>query len=408
MELLNKPVLTINNIKDNISFNMEIDDHIPKSVLNLEVNDKLNKYKSMIDNTNIKIWDFCKKLSNEYELLHHCIRNKNTNLGIANYDPISRAFFKLWEICHDFNLIDDKKERLVLGALAEGPGGFIECFNFYRRRYCKNLDDIVNCITLKPYNNDIPGWKKSHRIFRECWKYNICYGQDGTGNLYKLENIKDYMKLFRYNRADLVTGDGGFDFSNDYSNQEVYAFRLIFCEAVTGLTVLKLGGHMVLKIFDILHQSTIDLLYILSTYFDKIHIVKPFTSRSANSEKYIVCKNFLGISEENLESLYNIINELEIINQQKKFVKRIISNQIDTQFLDLINSSNIYFISKQIKSLIKGLAFVKEKLNNEDINEIKKIQTIYSLAWCKKYDFPINNRCRYLKDTNNYNYIPNF
>ena len=140
----------------------------------------------------------------------------------------------------------------------------------------------------------------------------------------------------------------------------------------------------------------------------KYILLKPFTSRSANSEKYIVCKNFLGISEENLESLYNIINELEIINQQKKFVKRIISNQIDTQFLDLINSSNIYFISKQIKSLIKGLAFVKEKLNNEDINEIKKIQTIYSLAWCKKYDFPINNRCRYLKDTNNYNYIPNF
>ena len=109
-----------------------------------------------------------------------------------------------------------------------------------------------------------------------CWKYNICYGQDGTGNLYKLDNIKDYMKLFRYNRADLVTGDGGFDFSNDYSNQEVYAFRLIFCEAVTGLTILKLGGHMVLKIFDILHQSTIDLLYILSTYFGKIHIVKTF------------------------------------------------------------------------------------------------------------------------------------
>ena len=76
MELLNKPVLTINNIKDNISFNMEIDNYIPKSVLNIEINDKLNKYKSMIDNTNIKIWDFCKKISNEYELLHHCIRNK--------------------------------------------------------------------------------------------------------------------------------------------------------------------------------------------------------------------------------------------------------------------------------------------------------------------------------------------
>ena len=38
------------------------------------------------NNDNIMIWDFCKKLSNEYELLHHCIKN-GTNLGIANYDP---------------------------------------------------------------------------------------------------------------------------------------------------------------------------------------------------------------------------------------------------------------------------------------------------------------------------------
>ena len=45
---------------------------------------------------NIKIWDFCKKLSNEYELLHHCIKNRNTNLGVADYDP-SRSFFKMWK-----------------------------------------------------------------------------------------------------------------------------------------------------------------------------------------------------------------------------------------------------------------------------------------------------------------------
>ena len=41
---------------------------------------------------------------------------KNTNLGIANYDPISRAFFKLWEICQDFNLIDDKKRTISDGS----------------------------------------------------------------------------------------------------------------------------------------------------------------------------------------------------------------------------------------------------------------------------------------------------
>ena len=40
------------------------------------------------------------------------------------------------------------------------------------------------------------GWKKSHRIFRECNKYTISYGKDETGDLYNVENIKYFAKLF--------------------------------------------------------------------------------------------------------------------------------------------------------------------------------------------------------------------
>jgi len=409
MELLNKPVLRINNIIDDITFNLTISNDIPDNLINSDIYSKLNKYKNMIDAiNNIKIWDFCKKLSNEYELLHHCIKHKNTNLGIANYDPISRSFFKMWEICHDCKIIDTNSERLVYGALAEGPGGFIECFNFYRRRFCKFIpSDKINCITLKPYNNEIPGWKKSQRIFRECNECNISYGLDDSGDLYSLENIKHFASLFT-EKAHIVTADGGFDFSNDYSNQEIMAFRLIFCEVVTGLSILRQGGNMIIKIFDLFSEASIDLLYLLATYFEKIQIIKPFTSRSANSEKYIVCCNFMGINQTNLSKLYEIVDELNIISQQNKYVKRIISNTIPADFIKVIESINIYFISKQIGSLIKGISFVKEKLNNEDINEIKQQQTIYSLSWCRKYNFPINNRCRHLKENNIYNYIPNF
>ncbi len=409
MELLQKSIITINNIDDDINYNLEITNDIPKCLLNHDIYDKLNKYKNMITKIdNIKLWDFCKKLSNEYELLHHCIKTKNSNMGIANYDPISRAFFKLWEICIDFDIIDNKKNSITYGALAEGPGGFIECFNFYRRRFCVNPEDRVNCITLKPFNNDIPGWKKSNRIFKECNKYTISYGKDDTGDLYNLDNIIYYASLFKKNKADLVTGDGGFDFSDDYSNQELLAFRLIFCEMVTGLSILKNNGNMVLKIFDIFHESTIDLMYILSKYFNKIAIVKPFTSRAANSEKYVICKNFKGIKEADLDKLYDIVNELAIISKQNKNIKRILSNKIPDDFIKLISANNIYFISRQIKSLIKGIAYVKDNIDNDDINEIKKHQTIYSIAWCTKYKFPINNRCRFLKNNNNYNYMPNF
>ena len=39
--------------------------------------------------------------------------------------------------------------------------------------------------------------------------------------IYIVENIKHYANLFKDEKADIVTGDGGFDFSDDYSNQEI-------------------------------------------------------------------------------------------------------------------------------------------------------------------------------------------
>jgi hypothetical protein len=116
----------------------------------------------------------------------------------------------------------------------------------------------------------------------------------------------------------------------------------------------------------------------------------------------------MGISPDDLKQLYEIIDELSIISKQNKYAKRIIKNEISDEFKEIIQASNIYFISKQIKSLIKGLSYVKEELNNDDINEIKQQQTVYSLAWCQKYNFPVNTRCRFLNNANNYNYIPNF
>ena len=59
------------------------------------------------------------------------------------------------------------------------------------------------------------------------------------------------------------------------------------------LTMQKKGGTFILKIFDCFMQHTIDILCILSSFYNKVYITKPHTSRYANSEKYIVCKDFL-------------------------------------------------------------------------------------------------------------------
>ncbi len=409
MDLINKSIIQLNNENNKIELDLKFIETDEFHGYDNQLYLILTKYKSMIDKVYTqKTWDFCKKLSNECELLHIILKNKPQNLGIANYDPISRAFFKMWEIISDFNIVDINENKIIYAALAEGPGGFIECFNYYRRKHNKGKDDKIKCMTLKSNNADIPGWKKSQRIINECSECDVSYGEDGTGDLLNRKNIEHFIELFNESKADLLTADGGFDFSDNYANQESSAFQLIYCEIITGLGVLKLGGHMVIKIYDIMHTASLDLIYLLTKYFKNIFITKPNSSRSANSEKYIICKGFLGIDKTELKSLLELVDEFNILKSQNKQITRILKNEIPKQFMDVIQSLNIHFISRQIKSILKIVSYTTLNLTNQDINEIKKEQTVYSIAWCAKYDFPINFRCRYLKQNNQYNFIPNF
>ena len=78
------------------------------------------------------------------------------------YQPLSRSYFKLWEIMCDFNLLQEKRKCSIL-CLAEGPGGFIEALINYRKN--KYTDDILG-ITLKSTDKDVPGWKKSSNFLK--------------------------------------------------------------------------------------------------------------------------------------------------------------------------------------------------------------------------------------------------
>ena len=90
---------------------------------------------------------------------------------------------------------------------------------------------------------------------------------------------------------DLITGDGGFDFSEDFNNQEVNIAALLFAQIAFALCLQKKNGKFVLKIFDsfmLYNRLTVYIIILMRKF-----IAKPYTSRYANSEKYIVCKGFL-------------------------------------------------------------------------------------------------------------------
>jgi len=264
---------------------------MPQPVINESLCFYLNDIKHHI-NTHEYMWETFKRFTNTYEYIHTTIPYKKH--CISRYRPISRSFFKMIELIHFFELGTNSENSMKTFHLAEGPGGFIEAMVKYRVR---SDDKYIGMTLLDKNNNDynIPAWKKTQHFLQENKNVHIESGLDKTGNILSIDNFVYIHELYG-SSMDLITADGGFDFSVDFDHQEINMTKLLYGQIVYALCMQKQGGHFVLKIFDIFMQHTVDMLVLLSSMYERVYITKPNTSRSANSEKYIVCKGFIHAS----------------------------------------------------------------------------------------------------------------
>lgn len=103
--------------------------------------------------------------------------------------------------------------------------------------------------------------------------------------------------------ATLYTSDAGIDVSADYSRQEESTALLNFGQVLCGLLSLAPGGNSVTKQYTFVTPFSRSLIALIAALFDSAFVVKPVTSRPANSEVYIVGVGFRGIDREHLEAL---------------------------------------------------------------------------------------------------------
>lgn len=379
-----------------ISLKLEYDEKDKIELLNEFEYDKLIQVKNKIDNLeDCKLWDKIKKISNDFELIY--LPNKKLkSSSVSKYEPLSRSYFKLWEIIHDFNLINNNGPIKAAG-LAEGPGGFIEAIINYRKKFktiCKQ--DIVYGITLRSCDKDIPGWNKAANFLKKNENVKVHYGLDKTGNIYNIDNIKSFAELFN-NDADLVTADGGFDFSTNFNKQEQSSLRIIFCEIVAALSIQKKGGSFVCKVYDTYTHVSISFIFLLTCLYNTVTLTKPFTSRPANSEKYLVCQGFKGISPVLLQKLHIIVKCWNLIDSRGEIIYRIMDmDKIPEEFINKVLQYNTNYFNQQVLNIEKTLKYIDRFSLNDDYEHTelykKTIQRQVKLAyyWCKKYKCKIN------------------
>jgi 23S rRNA U2552 (ribose-2'-O)-methylase RlmE/FtsJ len=339
-----------------------------------------------------KQWDIFKKYTNPYEYIHTTVPFKKKS--VSKHKPISRSYFKMIEIVKTFRLLPPKNTSPIhTFHLAEGPGGFIEAM--VNMRQCPS-DTYIGMTLLDENKNDpnVPGWKKSDAFLKQHTNVHLEHGVSKTGDILLFDNFEYVVAKYADTKIDIVTADGGFDFSMDFNQQEKMIGRLLFAQMAFALCLNKRHGHFILKIFDCFMSHTIDILYILSSFYEKVYIMKPHTSRYANSEKYIVCIGFLY---DNSAAFYPYLAETFRKMCEKPEGGRFLSlvSQEDLgihqYFVKKIEEYNAIFGQKQIQNITYTLSLIDSKAKQEKIDGLLLMNIQKSMDWCSRFQVPFHS-----------------
>ena len=199
------------------------------------------------------------------------------------------------------------------------------------------------------------------------------------------ENLKFVHEKYA-NSMELVTGDGGFDFSVNFNEQEASASRLIFAQIIYAILLQKEGGSFVVKFFDIFTSVSVDFTYLLSSFYKKVYVIKPNTSRYANSERYLVCKGFKSSDTSHLfDTFYGMLAQLETNNDS---TLRILTRDIPYLFISKLEEYNAIIGQQQIEIINTTLGMVRNASRSEKIEALKKINANRCIQWCIKNKQP--------------------
>lgn len=257
------------------------------------------------------------------------------------------------------NTLIDADEMLYYAEISARPGGVSEYATWRKNRktrgFCFNTNNIKKM--------------KLDDVYHGCPKgYTSHYGAKGDGNMLDPSNIGSFINLImiathgegvHFLMADcaVTTEDG------QESVQEVNSKQMYVAQCVLGLSVIGVHGHFVMKLLDVFTPFSVSLIFLIYKCFNKVSIIKPNTSKTTNSERYLVCK----WRKPNTDDIRDLLTNFNTQIFQKTVVKEIQYFvpiniiQDDKEFIKYIQNSNSRIGEQQFVALKKIVAFHNDK-----------------------------------------------
>ena len=398
-----------------LSYNISLIELYPKGEGKLELSNNqiykgLCEIKNNIKYSRDKMEPYFKK----YESLFKSITSnfgsfKRARFHISsrfNTPSVTHLWITTYELINQFNLIpitiDDSWTHFSSENL---PGSMIlAVYHYINTMRNKDFEYKYNWIGSAPLNNTKFKSSDKYDLFKnypDNWICNDLEIMNLVNIKYQKEfiNLKDrfdgdisnplyslYIKKYVSNKVDLFTGNISVEIGKAYNLEEELNNKMFLGQLFLCVNILKKGGNAIFKNLTFFTIFNISMIAWIRNYFEYFIITKPASSKEDSSEIFLVCKNFKGINNEDLDNIYKILNgnfnyingEIIKINKiKKKFWYEI--GSASKIFIKQINNieSNIENFNKMIR--YKNINTEYSRSRNQNANTIlKKSQILYN------------------------------
>ncbi|XP_030042009.1 cap-specific mRNA (nucleoside-2'-O-)-methyltransferase 2 [Microcaecilia unicolor] len=347
----------------------------------LDLKESLNKIKNLLSNKKLDEWHRHTSFTNKAGKIIPEVKRA------VNAELCTQAWCKFYEIVCSFPLLPKEalwSRELNSVHLCEAPGAFIASLNHYLKSQNVPYWDwnwVAN--TLNPYHeaNDTLFMIMDDRFIANTllWWY---FGPENTGDIMTLKHLTG-LQQFISNMpiVHLVTADGSFDCQGNPGEQEALVAPLHYCETVTALMILGKGGSLVLKMFTLYEHTSVNLLFLLNCCFKEVHVFKPSTSKSGNSEVYVVCLEYIGRDVIHSLLAKMVQNFGSEITDKSLFPHHVIPES----FLKVHKQCCSFFHKHQIETINENIRLF-EHMTEEDLTQLNTLRDCAVAYFLQKYN----------------------
>lgn len=343
------PVIKTDNISPFISYSLiYFLNNIYSQLLSIE---ELNENNNHCDSEFNTTLDYINQIVNPFEFIHTNV--PGSSLSVSKVKPSSNIFFELMEVFQICNISEilSLKKQINIAHLTSNNSSTIDLLNMLREEH----DDTI---------------------------INLDFDYEQLYNTF----IKTPLSL----KIDLFI----FEFKDtDYTDTNKYIKNMILVLYIIANNQSS-GGTSIIKIDNIFYKSIVDILFIFSSIFEKVFLIKPSISKVTRGERFIICKNLNVNMITQTKLLQQLENSLKIIIinnlSTENNIHSIIDNDIPYYFSNKIEETNAVIGQQQLEAYDQIINIFKNKNKDDKIETLKRNHIQKCIQWCEKNQLPHN------------------